>query len=235
MESDQQIALVTGATRGIGRFLSEKLVEAGMTVVGCGTSADDGFSDGVHYFKMDVTDEDQVRSVVSRVRKQFGRLDLLINCAGVATMNHLMLTPTKSARKVLDINFLGTFIVTREASRLLSRSGGGAIVNLSSVVVPLRMEGEAVYAASKAAVEMFTKISAKELAAMKITCNAVGPGPVKTDLIAGVPDAKMQQLVSQLTPSRYVEMDEVWAAVRPFTGLAGESTTGQIVYVGAVG
>src|SRR5204863_2713565 len=118
------------------------------------------------YFHMplDVSDESSVQALFATVRRQFGRLDVLINNAGVAAMNPVALTPMASARQTVATNLLGTFLFTQGGIRLMRRSPAGRIVNLTTVAVPLRLEGEAMYAAAKSAVETFTRIVAREVA-----------------------------------------------------------------------
>jgi 3-oxoacyl-[acyl-carrier protein] reductase len=119
----------------------------------------------------------------SEIRSKEGRLDVLINNAGIASMNHSLLMPIETANKIMQTNFTGTFLFCREAPRLMQLHRYGRIVNFTSVAVPLQFEGEAVYAAPKAAVITLTQILAREFASLGITVNAIGPAPVQTDLI----------------------------------------------------
>ena len=126
---------------------------------------------------IDVTDPAAVIGLFRDLKRQFKTLDVLINNAGIASMNAIALTPVEAARRVIDTNFIAAFHFTREALRMMRGSASARIVNISTVAVPLRLEGEAVYAASKSAVETFTRIAARELAPFGITCNADRPVP----------------------------------------------------------
>src|SRR5467141_507734 len=133
----------------------------------------------------------------SEIRKHDGRLDVLINNAGVASMNHSLLTPIAAVNKILETNFTGTFLFCREAARLMQLHRYRRIVNFATGAVPLKLEGEAVYAASKAALISLTQILAREFADFGITVNAVGPTPIKTDLLRGVPAEKLDTLIGR--------------------------------------
>ena len=168
------------------------------------------------------------------IRTAAGGLDVLINNAGVARMNALALTPPEDARQVVDTNVLGVFNCTHQGIRLLRKSPCARIVNLTTVAVPLRLEGEAIYAASKAAVESLTRITAKEVGRMGITCNAVGPTPIRTDLIAKVPSAKLDALVAQQAIPSWATVDDVYNVVEFFLRPESRMITGQVVYLGGI-
>ena len=233
--SDRPVALVSGARRGIGRHLAECYLRRGWAVAGCSRHASDLADPEYIDFALDVADEGAVVSMLGAVAQRFGRLDYLVNCAGVASMNHALLTPAAAVEAMLRTNVLGTFVLCRESAKLMRRARAGRIVNLSSVAVPLRVEGEAMYAASKAAVETFTRVFAREVAPFGITCNAVGPGPVATALIAGVPEGKIQALIERQAVRAMATVDDVRAGVDLFLLAEGAQLTGQVVYLGGVG
>src|SRR5207249_11451066 len=135
----------------------------------------------------DVADEKGVKAMFSEIRRLHGRLFHLINNAGIASMNHSLLTPTSTVSAILATNTVGTFLLSREAAKLMKRKGYGRIVNFSSVAVPLKLAGEAAYVASKSAVVALTPGLAREFAEFGRTVNCVGPGPLATTLIHSVP------------------------------------------------
>ena len=228
------IILITGTSRGIGKYLAKRFLEAGHTVIGLCRSECDIKNEYFHHFETDVTDEKAVVKALSEIRKQFGYIDVLINNAGIAAMNHFCLTPIETAKKVMNVNFFGTFLMTRECSKLLRKSKNARIVNFSTVAVPLNLEGEASYAASKAAIESLTKTTAKELSYYGITVNAVGPVPVKTALIAGVPEDKIQNLLGHQAIKRFGEPEDIYNVIDFYIRPESNFITGQIIYLGGI-
>ena len=227
-----EVVLITGARKGIGRYLAERYVARGALVEGCSREAPDWQVDGYHHHLTDVTDEDQVRAMISTIKKRHERLDIVINNAGIASMNHILLTPTATINRIMATNFLGTTLVSRESAKLMQRRRYGRIVNFSTVAVPLRLQGEAIYAASKAAVEAITRIMARELGDLGITVNAVGPTPVETDLIKAVPPDKIKNIINDMAIKRLGTFDDVANVVEFFTRRESSYVTGQVIYLG---
>lgn len=233
--SDARVTLITGASRGLGAFLAEHLLAQGDVVFGCARGEAALVHDRYTHLQADVTDEEQVRQLFRSIRAQAGRLDVLINNAGTASMNPIALMPVASARKLLKLNFLATFMLTQAAFRLLRSSKAGRVVNVSTVAVPLQLEGEAVYAATKSAVETFTKIAAKEFGKFNITCNAVGPSPIQTRLLENVPQVKLNKLIAEQAIPRWAEPADVANVVDFFLRPESGMITGQVVYLGGAG
>jgi 3-oxoacyl-[acyl-carrier protein] reductase len=226
--------LITGTSRGIGEALAEHHLAAGDCVVGCGRSKSALTHERYLHFQIDVTDAAAVQAMFRDLKKRTKTLDVLINNAGVASMNAVALTPVDTARRVMETNFIAAFSFTREAVRMMRGSAAARIVNLSTVAVPLRLEGEAVYAASKSALETFTRVAARELAPFGITCNAVGPCPIKTKLTAGVPDDKIQRIIDQQAVRRWAVPADVVNVIEFFLRPESSMITGQVVYLGGV-
>lgn len=230
-----KVMLVTGTSKGIGRFLVERYMAEGWTVVGCSRSSLENPPAGYRHFCLDVSDERAVVGMVRAIASEYGRIDALVNNAGIASMNHLLLTPLATVEKVFRTNVYGTFVFCREVGKAMIRAGQGRIVNFATVATPLRLEGEAVYAASKAAVESFTRILARELGSSGITVNALGPTPVDTDLVRGVPADKMRRLLDRQAIKRMGTMEDVANVVDFFLRDESAFVTGQILYLGGVG
>jgi 3-oxoacyl-[acyl-carrier protein] reductase len=231
----QRVALVTGARTGIGRHLAEHLVARGYRVVGCSRGAGTLALEGYEHVRADVTDEAQVIALFRRIGRSYGRLDAILNNAGVASMNAALLTPLKTAEAIVRTNFLGTFLVCREGAKLMMKHRTGRIVNFSSIAVALRLEGEALYAAAKSAVETFTRVFAREVAPYGITVNAIGPSPIETDLLRGVPKRKLAALLERLAIRRLGAFADVAHAVDFFLRPESDAVTGQVLYLGGAG
>ena len=224
--------LITGATRGLGQALVQHCLAAGDHVVGCARSPSSLCHERYTHHCIDVTSPEAVEGLFNDLRIKFGTLDVLINNAGVASMNAIPLTPFDTARRVVETNFLAPFNFTRAAVRLMRGSASARIVNLTSVAVPLRLQGEAVYAASKSALETFTRIAARELGPLGITCNAVGPSPIATALVAGVPKERLAALIDAQAVSRWAVADDVVNVVEFFLRPESSMVTGQVIYLG---
>jgi len=184
------VALVTGTSEGLGRALAERLLADGWIVHGFARGAQTVAHGRFHAHAVDVTDEAAVRSAVAAVAS-LGRIDLLVNNAGAASLNALLLTPGAVADALMRVNYLGAFHCLQAAGKVMVRQRSGLIVNLTTVAVPLSLEGEAAYVASKAAVEALTKVAAKELAVQGVRVVALGFGPIDTRLTRAVPAAAL--------------------------------------------
>jgi 3-oxoacyl-[acyl-carrier protein] reductase len=231
---ESRVVLITGTRKGIGRYLASYYLDAGWIVAGCSRGESDLTHANYVHHCLDVADEAAVRAMVKGVARRCGRVDALLNNAGIASMNHVLLTPLATVESIFRTNVFGTFLFARECAKVMARRKVGRIVNFATVAMPLNLEGEAAYAASKAAVESLTRIMAREVAELGITVNAVGPTPVRTDLVAGVSPAKMQSLIERQAVKRYGEFSDVVNVVDFFLRPESDFVTGQVVYLGGV-
>jgi 3-oxoacyl-[acyl-carrier protein] reductase len=230
----KRVILITGTSRGIGLEMAKRFLARGDFVCGCSRAPTALQHRRYAHFELDVSDEKAVVAMVRSVVRQHGRVDALLNNAGIASMNHALLTPAATAQRLFATNFHGTFLFCREVAKAMVRAKTGRIVNFTTVATPLRLEGESLYAASKAAVESFTEVLARELGPTGVTVNAVGPTPVPTDLVKNVPQAKMDALLARQAIRRFGTVADVINVVDFFLSPDSAFITGQVIYLGGV-
>ena len=229
-----RIVIITGTRKGIGRYLAEQYLQEGDIVYGCSRRICDIEHPNYHHTRLDVSDEAEVVSFVRNVYKNHKHIDVLINNAGCASMNHFLLTPYDTAKKVFNTNFFGTFLMCREVAKYMVKNKSGRIVNYSTVAVSLNLHGELVYSASKAAIEQLTRVLADEIGESGITVNAVGPTPIDTDLIKNVPENKLQDLLSHQCIKRFGQFEDVKNVIDFFLKPESNFITAQTIYLGGV-
>ncbi len=228
------VTVITGTSRGIGRHLAEHYLRLGHRVIGCSRGEVDLAAEDYVHRVVDVANESQVKRLFGELRRTIGRVDHLINNAGVASMNHSLVTPASAVQAIVNTNLIGSFLFCREAAKQMKKRGFGRIVNFTTVAVPLKLAGEAAYAASKAAVESLTQVLAREFAEFGITVNAIGPVPIETDLIRSVPREKIERLLSLQAIPRLGTFEDVSNVVDFFLKRESGMVTGQTVYLGGV-
>lgn len=226
--------LITGASRGLGKALANHFLEQGDTVIGCSRSEGDIEHENYHHYPLDVTSSEEVSDLFFQLRKRLKYLDGLINNAGVASMNAFALTPNSSYEKIFGVNVQGTYLFCQAALGLLKRSKHPRIINMTTVAVPLQLEGESLYAASKGAVETMTKVIAKEYGYFNITCNAIGPSPIDTNLIKNVPKKKIQELLEKQAVRKQAKPADVVNVADFFLSPDSDLISGQTIYLGGI-
>ncbi len=236
-----QTAVVTGGGRGIGRAICLELAGRGANVAlfypGNAQAAEQTAQQcrelGVKAtaIQCDVSDPQAVKAAMKSVQKEYGRIDVLINNAGVTRDNFLMLMREEEYDAVLDTNLKGTFLCMKYVAHAMMKQNYGRIVNLSSVSGVRGNAGQANYAASKAGVIGLTKAAAKELAARGITVNAIAPGFIRTDMTAAMNDAAKEAALSAIPAGRMGEAEEVAKAAAFLAGRDAAYITGQVLLV----
>ncbi|MBZ2167599.1 SDR family NAD(P)-dependent oxidoreductase [Marinobacter sp. F4216] len=226
--------LVTGASRGLGRAITEHLLAKGDVVYGCSRGQSDLSHENYHHFSVDIGSDESIKTFFFELRRATRSLDALINNAGIASMNAFALTPPATYQQVFNINVQGTYLCSQKALGMLRKSDHGRIINFTTVAVPLQLEGESIYAASKSAVETLTKVIAKEYGNFGITCNAIGPSPIDTSLIKGVPASKIQELVQRQAIKKMATPGDVINVIDFYLQPGSDFITGQVLYLGGV-
>ena len=236
-----KVALVSGGSRGIGRAVVELFARDGLDVVffyrGNAQAAQETvaavrFSGGTcEAMQVDVTDAGAVSSAVDGIVEQRGRIDVLVNNAGIVRDNLLGMLEDEDIRAVLDTNIGGVFNLTRAVSRHMISKRSGRIINLSSVAAEKGGRGQANYAASKGAINAFTKAMAVELASRKITVNCVAPGVIETEMSQQVRDLADDQIKARILLRRYGQAQDVAHAVWFLASRFADYITGEVLHV----
>lgn len=240
-DGKRRVALVTGSSRGIGRAVAEGLAADGfdlaLVYAGNGEAAAQAVAAcgragaTARTYRCDVSNAEQVKATVDAVLSDFGQVWALVNNAGVTRDGLLARMKDEDFSRVLDVNLVGAFNMTRSLTRAFMRQRGGRVVNMSSVVGLMGNAGQANYAASKAGLIGLTKSVARELAGRGVTVNAVAPGFVRTDMTAGLPDEVVARYEGQIPLGRLADPAEVAAVVRFLVSDAAAYVTGEVVRV----
>lgn len=240
MTSERRIALVTGASRGIGRAIAHELGRQGRVVIGTATTEsgaakidEDLRAHGIEGAgrALDVTDQASVDALVKAITEEFGAPTILINNAGITRDNLLMRMKEEEWDSVLDTNLKSVYRVTKACLRGMTKARFGRIVSISSVVATMGNLGQTNYAAAKAGMEGFTRALAREVASRAITVNAVAPGFIATDMTEALPEEQHKMLLGQIPLARLGQPEEIAAAVGFLTGDTASYITGETLHV----
>jgi 3-oxoacyl-[acyl-carrier protein] reductase len=202
MEKETPVMLISGTSRSIGRKLIEYYVNSGFQVIGFSRSEVDFKLERYIHHCVDITDESSIRRLFKTIRNDFGRLDVVINNAGIASMNHALLSSLSEIQNVMNTNFVGTVLCCREAVKLMKKKQYGRIVNISSIHVPLASVGTSVYGASKAATEQYSKVLAREVFGDGITVNILSLSVVEESGMANQISEKISCEITDCTVSK---------------------------------
>ncbi|HWD54680.1 MAG TPA: 3-oxoacyl-ACP reductase FabG [Acidimicrobiales bacterium] len=240
MAEEPRVALVTGGSKGLGAGLVEAYLGAGYIVETCSRSSTDQVSawendpqqkERFHFATADVSKTEDAERFVKEAAKRWGRIDVLINNAGVAREGVIALFGNDDLDQVVDLNLKGTVYVTRAASRVMLRQRSGSIVNISSVVGLSGYRGLSVYGATKAALDGFTRALARELGSRGITVNSVAPGYLRTEMSHGLDEDQLNQIARRTPMGRLGDPSDVARAVLFLTDPANNYLTGQVIVV----
>ncbi|WP_110641884.1 MULTISPECIES: 3-oxoacyl-ACP reductase FabG [Salinicola] len=240
MMTERRVALVTGASRGIGRAVAHELGRQGRIVIATATSEegagridDDLKAQGIEGLglALNVTDQASIEAVFKRITETFEAPTILVNNAGITRDNLLMRMKESEWDDVLDTNLKSVYRVSKASLRGMTRARFGRIVNVSSVVAMMGNLGQANYAAAKAGMEGFTRALAREVASRAITVNAVAPGFIDTDMTQSLPEAQRDALLAQIPLARLGQPAEIAAAIGFLTSDAAGYITGETLQV----
>ncbi len=237
MNLSGKIALVTGASRGIGKAIAEKLVACGATVIGTATT-ENGAEAISQYLgqngkglALNVTDEASIESVISTIKAEFGDIDILVNNAGITRDNLLMRMKDDEWQDILDTNLTSVFRLSKALMRTMMKKRYGRIITIGSVVGTMGNAGQANYAAAKAGLIGFSKSLAREVASRGITVNVVAPGFIATDMTAALTDEQKALTLAQVPVGRLGQPTEIANAVAFLASDEASYITGETLHV----
>jgi 3-oxoacyl-[acyl-carrier protein] reductase len=237
---DGQTAIVTGASRGIGRAIAERLGALGATVAATATSAEgaqrtqealEAAGCRARGFALDVSAPETIDPFIKSVTEELGNPGILVNNAGITRDGLLMRMKDEDWQAVIDTNLSSVFRLTRAVARPMMKAKGGRIINVASVVAAMGNAGQANYAAAKAGILGLTKSTAREFGPRGITVNAVAPGFIETDMTRELPDEQRQALLEQVPLGRLGQPEEIAEAVAFLAGPGGGYITGSTLHV----
>lgn len=236
-----KVALITGASRGIGKAIALKFAQNGANVIinySSSQSQAEELKEEIEkigtkamIIKCDVSNADEVSQMFSQAEKEFGRLDILVNNAGITKDGLILRMNEEDFDKVIAINLKGAFLCARAAAKMMVKQRSGNIINISSVVGIAGNIGQANYAASKAGIIGLTKSLAKELASRNIRVNAIAPGFIKTDMTEVLSDKVKEVMLSSIPLGRFGEADEVANVALFLASNLSSYITGQVIVV----
>ena len=232
--SDIKTALVTGASRGIGKAIAEKLKAENYKVLGTATS-DSGVdilnSNGIKGYLLDLNSKDSIENFLSKLESDNNTLSVLVNNAGITRDNIVLRMSDEEWSDIMNVHLNGTFQLSKKALKMMLKSKWGRIINISSASASIGNRGQSNYAAAKAGVEAFTKSLAKEVGKRDITINAVAPGFVSTDMTENNKGVNEDYLVKEIPLGRFGEPEEVASLISFMCSDGASYITGQTIHI----
>lgn len=223
--------IVTGASRGLGQAITERLIERGEEVIGLARNTS-GLK--INTIECDVSNYASVKNASKEVKRMKKPVKAFINAAGVASMNIAVTTDESTVQKLIQTNLVGTIYCCQLFAPIMLRQKQGSFINFSTIAVALALKGESVYAASKAGVESFSRIFAREMADFNVRVNCIAPGPIRTDLLQGITDTQIEKITSQQVIQKQFQKSDVCDLVELLLDEKATSLSGQVLNVGGV-
>lgn len=240
MELKGQVVMVTGGARGIGRAIAESLAKKGANLVIADVSADSAgeaarelavFGGRTLALKLDVSKAEDVARAFEDIMKEFGRIDVLVNNAGITRDGLILRMREEDWDAVININLKGVFLCSKEAVKIMMKQKYGRVINIASVVAFMGNPGQANYSASKAGIIGFTKTIAREYASRGVTVNAVAPGFISTAMTDALSETVRQEMLKSIPIGKFGTVEDVANAVVFFASPDSGYITGQVVHV----
>jgi 3-oxoacyl-[acyl-carrier protein] reductase len=225
------VIIITGASRGLGQAIAERLIERNEEVLGLARNTS---GMGIDAIECDVRDYSSVKNASREVKRMKKPVKAFINAAGIASMNMAVTTDEATVQKLIQTNLVGTIFCCQLFAPIMLRQKHGSFINFSTIAVALALKGESVYAASKAGVESFSRTFAREMADFNIRVNCIAPGPIRTDLLRGITDTQIEKITSQQVIPKQFQKSDVCDLVELLIDEKAASLSGQVLNVGGV-
>ncbi len=223
--------IITGGSSGIGAHIRDHLRSRGERVM---TLSRREIKEDEDHFKCDISNYSSLKKVYQKIIKNKYKVNSLINCAGIASMNLALTTPSDITEKIIRTNLIGTIFSNQVFSPLLIKNKFGRIINFSTIAVPLSLKGESVYVASKAGVEGFSKVLAKELASFNITVNCIAPGPISTPLLKGITQEQIKKIIDNQIIKKEMKTTDIIDIINFLLSDNSKNITGQVINLGGI-
>ena len=234
----QKIALVTGASRGIGAAIADTLAQAGATVIGTAVSEEGAAAIGQrlvqwqgHGRVLQINEENSIENLIADIEKEFGKLDILVNNAGITRDNLLMRMKEEEWDEIMQVNLKSVFRASKAVLRGMMKQRSGRIISITSVVGAMGNAGQSNYAAAKAGLIGFSKSLAREVGSRGITVNCVAPGFIDTDMTRALPEETRAAFAAQTALGKFGEAGDIAAAVLFLASEQARYITGQTLHV----
>ena len=234
MEINPRVAVVTGTSRGVGQVLAEFLLDAGYTVYGMSRSDSPIQNDKFVHIATDFRDAESISNSFALIRKDTRVIDVLVNNAATLTSQYLMIMPTDAARAMVETNLLAPVLVTKEALRFLRKSDRGRIVNISSMAPRIKAPGDAVYAATKAGLESFSEITAREVAAYGVTSNTIAISAFDSEMFRSLNQEIVGQVIESLVQPKMLTKEDITNVLQFLISKESSAITAQTIHLGGV-
>ena len=223
--------IVTGASRGLGKAITERLVEKGESVIGLVRNSSDL---KIPTIECDVCNYTSVKNASKEIKRTKKSIKAFINAAGVASMNMAVTTDESTVQKLIQTNLIGTIYCCQLFAPIMVRQKLGNFINFSTIAVALALKGESIYVASKAGIEAFSRTFAREMADFNVRVNCIAPGPIRTDLLRGITDTQIEKITSQQVIQKQFQKSDVCDLVELLLDEKAKSLSGQVLNVGGV-
>ncbi len=238
MKYQDKFILVTGASRGVGLEIINHFIENGGTVIGISRGSSNFVNQNYFHFSLDLGDPEAITNCFKKkISKQFKRIDIVINNAAVMTSQYSMIMPIKNAIDMVNVNLLGVFFVSREATKLMRGKEQCRIINIGSMASSLEPIGDSIYAATKAGIISLANVMAKELSSLNITCNTLAISAIETDMLnshSTNAQIKIKEIINNLPIPRMASSDDILNVIDFFASDRSSYITAQTIFLGGI-